>query len=135
MSKTITCNDLIAVDIDETLVFMVKEDQEHDFVLQDPYEVLGTLYLKKHNPNINCVKRGYARGLRYFAWSMAGALWAEVVLKALGIYDMMEVVMTKPIRYIDDKPVSEWMTDRTCLEPDMIGWQKDGCQCPKGGTE
>ena len=125
--------DPVGVDIDETLVFIhgPKMDgdglilRSYDLILTDPYGVLGDIYLTKHKPNINMIKRGYVRGQRYFAWTRAGYRWAEAVVKALDIEYCFEFCMTKPTKYIDDLPVQEWMTDRSYLDPLKHGWQID----------
>ncbi len=116
---------ILACDIDDTLVTMNGVTKDScDFAIKDPYDVLGTMYFKAMWPNINLVKRGFQRGLRYFAWSFAGVKHAQAVVLALNMEPYFEFVMTKPTRYIDDKPVTEWLTGRTWLPPDFPGWEK-----------
>lgn len=141
----LSTEELVAVDIDETLILFhdpnksiaIVEDTEHalngivgpklthDLEVKDPYGVLGIIYLRKHRPNINLVKKGFARGKRYFAWSRSGALWAKIVVEALDMQQYFELVMAKPVEYIDDTPIANWLPHRTWLPEDFIGWQKD----------
>ena len=139
---------MVGVDIDSTLVFTVtpkhiwtpvdgtddvgplfaKYDgldmSSYDLTLNDPYGHMGTIYLKKHLPNINLVKRCHARGDKLFVWSMAGAKWAELVAKALDMEQYFEFAMAKPNKYIDDKDAVTWIGPRQWLDPTHEGaWQ------------
>lgn len=120
----IPVEDMIGVDVDETLVCAATNDN-FDFSVEDPYGVLTTQFLKKHNPNINCIKRGHGRGHRYFVWSRAGVKWAELIVKTLKLVPYVELVMAKPHGYIDDKECQEWMGARTYLAHDLKGWDHD----------
>ncbi len=146
---TYTYENMVAVDCDSTLVFTVTPIEipgeprgrrdgtcynlpngvdlsSYDFTLEDPYGHMGTIYLKKHLPNINLVKRCHARGDKLFVWSMAGAKWAALVAQALHMEQYFEFAMVKPNKYIDDKDVETWMGPRQWLDPEHEGaWQND----------
>ena len=123
---------LIAVDIDDTLVHLLPDTLDFDrdrlaadFSIKDPYEVLRTMDFKINWPNVNIVKRGYARGHRYFAWTVAGIKHAVAVIAALEMDQYFEFVCSKPRQYIDDKEVAEWIGSRTWLPADCPGWNKE----------
>lgn len=126
---------LIAVDIDDTLVHLLPEMVDPygdrleaaytDFTLQDPYGILRTMSFQVNWPNVNIVKRGHARGHRYFAWSVAGVKHAVAVIAALEMDQYFEFVCSKPRQYIDDKDVTEWIGSRTWLPANFAGWDKE----------
>ena len=98
----------------------------YDLAIEDPYGVMGTIYLKKHKPNINLVRRCYAQGHRMYIWSAAGALWASTVATALHLEQFFEFSMVKPSQYIDDKDIATWCPDRLYLPHDHPGcWLVD----------
>lgn len=119
----IEAEDLTAVDIDDTLVFMVDKAENADITILDPYGILGYVHLVIHRPHVNCIKRGYNRGNRFFAWSRGGAKWAYTVVHNLGLEEYFKFTCAKPTKYIDDSPVQEWMTERTYLDKHKVGWQ------------
>lgn len=97
-------------DVDNTLVM-------HDngpLVIQQPIGN-GDHILHHVTPNqvhIDCLKTMKHRGNLVIVWSASGQGWAEAVVKALGIEKYVDIVISKPNFYFDDKPVSEWMTER-----------------------
>lgn len=132
---------LTGVDVDETLVNMVNPYKEengtpvgesngvlllnYDLSVEDPYGILGTIFLKRNNPNINMVKRGHARGYEYFIWSRAGVKWAELIARELDMEMYFEFCMSKPAAYVDDLPCEQWMGERSWLPAHTTGWQQE----------
>lgn len=91
-------------DVDDTLVMW---DLPEDIKIND--DRLVTVICRGHsnrvlpNPyNINLLKKMKKRGHAIIIWSAGGSDWAESVIKALDLEDLVDVVATKPTYYIDD---------------------------------
>jgi beta-phosphoglucomutase-like phosphatase (HAD superfamily) len=126
MYKVIESEHIAGVDIDETLISCIKTDDANTdslpYYIEYPYGILGVVKVYPNRANINLVKLCHSKGYKMVAWSQAGYKWAEAVIKTLELEKYFEVIMTKPSRYIDDKPVTDWMTERIWLKPNTPGW-------------
>jgi predicted HAD superfamily phosphohydrolase YqeG len=113
--KIIASEQLICVDIDETLILWKKATKGDKVVsFRDPYD--GSLhYVVPHNPHIKILRDRKTRGATIIVWSASGWQWAEQVVKALNLQEYVDYIASKPIAYIDDKPVEEWMAERIYL--------------------
>lgn len=109
----------VPCDIDNTLVLHnPKNPASCTYVdIDDPVQKGKKITLAIHKPNVRLLLEELARGSFIIVWSKGGFQWAENVLKALGIDHKNIIILTKPKVYIDDKPVSSWMKDRVCLNP------------------
>jgi hypothetical protein len=109
---------VIMTDIDDTLVKWSGNPHQpgkNKISIVDPYT--GELvYLTPHKKHISLLKHFSSRGYYIVAWSAGGGLWAEAVIEALGINDHINFIMSKPEKYIDDLPCSEWMGNRIYVE-------------------
>lgn len=75
--------------------------------------------LRQHEPNIRLLKEEKHRGSYIVVWSRGGHEWAESVVLALGLQDCVDQIMTKPLVYIDDVSVQEWLPYRVFLDSNM----------------
>lgn len=106
---------VIFVDCDDTLVMWKKAKKgEKVIAFTDPYDATQH-YVVPHIPHIKILKDRKARGATIIVWSQSGWAWAEAIVKALDIGQSVDMVMSKPVAYIDDKPVEEWMAERIYL--------------------
>jgi len=71
--------------------------------------------LTPHNGHIKILKDRKARGSFIVVWSAGGYAWANAVVKALGLEEYVDLVMTKPHAYVDDKQAAEIMGERIYL--------------------
>jgi predicted phosphatase len=106
---------ILAVDVDGTLVDTLNH------ITISPYLVLNygnSIYkLAPRRFNIDLmIHHKRVRGYFIMVWSANGVVWAERVVKLLGLEQYVDLVITKPLEYIDDKPVEQWMTNRIWLE-------------------
>ena len=103
----------VMVDCDDTLIswknYPLKTDKS--IALNDPYDGT-TVHLEPIEAHIKLLKQMKGRGKEIVVWSAAGYLWASEVVKRLELEDYVDMVMSKPYRYIDDLPCSEWMGNR-----------------------
>ena len=81
--------------------------------------ITGNVIELEINKNmVRLVKEEHHRGATIIVWSRGGYEWAADVITALGLQDYVHTVMSKPLVYFDDKPVTEWLTDRVYIGPD-----------------
>lgn len=119
-SKVITNEHIYMFDTDETLVLWddkFTEPGQFKTKIHDPYGKKD-MYLTPHGRHINLLKQMHGRGRHIIVWSAGGALWAEAVVKALGLDDYVHQIMTKPLGYVDDLPAQEVLTNRIYFEPE-----------------
>lgn len=77
------------------------------------------VYCMPNKEHIEALKQHKARGHIICVWSQGGADWAEEVVKALKLQDVVDLVCSKPNWLIDDLPVSVWL-------PENIRYYKNG---------
>ena len=107
----------IFCDVDDTLVYwdnLYSQPGDGKIKIIDPYDK-GVNYLKPHQKHINLLRKYKGRGSEIIVWSAGGYQWAEAVVKALGLEDIVDIVMTKPAKYIDDLDVTKWIGNRIYL--------------------
>ena len=96
-NENITC-----YDVDETLVLWFNKcDPSKKVKIVCPYGGSET-WLKPHHRHIDLLKKHAGRKNYVIVWSAAGVLWAEAVVKALGLEEYVDLVMTKPSKIVDD---------------------------------
>lgn len=111
-------DDLIFFDVDETLVFWRTDEDPSDVIIQaiDVYLDDKVINLVPHERNIALLKRNFGQGRTIVVWSMGGALWAESVVKALGLEGYVSLIMSKPKMYCDDIDMKDWGCSRMYLK-------------------
>lgn len=62
--------------------------------------------------NIKILKDRKARGSFIVVWSAGGYAWAQAVVEALDLEKYVDLIMTKPHAYIDDKQAEDIMGER-----------------------
>lgn len=108
---TTNSEQIIMIDVDDTLVMWNWHTGSYDVEVKDPY--FDNVYkLKKHNKHIKILKDHYARGFYVVVWSAGGFAWAEAVVKALGLEKHVHQIMTKPCKFIDDLEADEILVNR-----------------------
>lgn len=108
-------------DVDETLVLAVSANcQDETIDIVDPLDSNKIITMRVHKPMIRLLKEEKHRGSFIVVWSRGGYEWAKNVVQALNLEDCVDIVMSKPLAYFDDKPIAEWLTYRVYLEPSTI---------------
>lgn len=98
-------------DCDSTLVMwegdVSFEGKEKSVIeIKCPYDN-GVIRLLPHSKHVQMLI-GHARtGWSVVVWSAGGWEWAEAVVKALGVEQYVDIVMSKPVYAYDDLPLSE----------------------------
>lgn len=69
-------------------------------------------YKRAIHPNINALKDHSHAGHIVIVWSAGGVEWATSVIRALKLEDYVDVILTKPDWYYDDKGAEHWLPER-----------------------
>jgi len=105
-------------DVDQTLVMWGKLKKKYKAVaITCPYQG-EQYYLRPHQGHIKVLKDRKVRGSFIVVWSAGGYAWAEAVVKALNLTNYVDLIMSKPHAYCDDKIATEFMGERIYLEID-----------------
>lgn len=106
---------VIMFDVDDTLVMHeISEEMPGDVYVKDPYDNKDNL-LRTHERHVKLLKDFKARGYTVCVWSAAGAPWAKAVVDALKLEEYVDIVMSKPLKYVDDLPANEILGSRLYL--------------------
>lgn len=105
---TLYSTKVIMIDVDNTLVFSLRE-YPHE-VTHEVVKINGRKFWV-HAPHIEMIKDFKARGHSIVVWSAGGAEWAESVVIALKLEELVDLVISKPDWFIDDKKASEFMDE------------------------
>lgn len=116
--KVIDTESTIFVDVDDTLVMwnadIIAANYTSTVRITSPHD--GSVSnLLPHRGHIKILKDRKARGSFIVVWSAGGFAWANAVVKALNLEAYVDLIMTKPHAYIDDKQASEIMGERIYL--------------------
>lgn len=109
---------VVVIDVDDTLVMWdMHYGIEHPdrIAFHDPYDN-STNYLTPNKKHIALLKKYSGRGMFVVVWSAAGTQWAKSVVNTLGLNDYVDVVMTKPSKYVDDLQAAEILGNRIYLK-------------------
>jgi len=105
---------VVCFDVDSTLIEWIW-DQFEKSELYDQGNLIDirmnnyATSVKPHKVHIELLKRYKAKGKFVIVWTQSGYAWGEAVVKALGIEEYVDVILTKPEKYIDDLKADEWM--------------------------
>lgn len=103
-------------DVDETLVLTDMMASGEVVNLKNPYD--GSLQTRViHHKHVELLKQMHGRGRMIGVWSGGGVQWAKEVIKALGLESHVDIVLTKPICYVDDLPSNLWLNNQIYLKP------------------
>lgn len=107
--KTVKSESTIFFDVDDTLVLWQKPGKNvRRVAVTCPYS--GEQYnLGIHSGHVKVLKDRKVRGSFIVVWSAGGYMWAEAVIKALKLFDYVDLIMSKPHAYVDDKKAEDIM--------------------------
>lgn len=111
--KVIENESIIFFDCDDTLVMWGLDPINPAYVINPYYG--ESERLAPHKGHIKVLKERKARGSTIVVWSAGGYKWAEAVVKALNLEEYVDLCMTKPHAYVDDKTAAEIMGERIYL--------------------
>lgn len=103
----------VFIDCDDTLV--MHYDEPRELWIPDPYTTGYSQRVRPHERHIKLLKDFKARGYTVVVWSAAGGPWARNVVEALELERHVDLIMSKPLKYVDDLPATEVMGIRIYL--------------------
>lgn len=118
---------VVTIDVDDTLVLWPENQKTFPYnqshtqpyegavAFNDPYDN-SINYLTPHQKHIDLIKKYKGRGFTVIVWSAGGYKWAASVVKTLGLESFVDIVLTKPSRYVDDLPCEKWMGNRVYIK-------------------
>lgn len=117
----ITDKPIVYCDCDDTLVMWNSQDVPADeiesgFILVEDYT--GPVAVYPHKKHIEMLRHFNARGHTVVVWSAGGSDWAEAVVKALHLEDIVDIVLPKPYWWIDDLPANLVLSEATRIWKD-----------------
>lgn len=117
---------VVCIDCDDTLVLWPTGKEypyNHDATKQlegtKPFlDSIGNqiYYLTPHKQHINLLKRYKSEGFTILVWSAGGYRWAETVVKTLKLEEFVDIILSKPDRYIDDEHCKSWFGQRIYIK-------------------
>lgn len=122
--QILASSNTIFFDVDDTLIMWGKKHQNGRtdvITVEDPFMRGHMMNFTPHKTHINILKRNFEQGRQVVVWSAAGYLWAQTVVEVLGLEKFVTLIMEKPSRYVDDKPMEEWYPQRVYLKHDIEG--------------
>lgn len=93
---------LAMFDVDDTIIMHNKPGKM--VTIENPYQPGKKQSYAIHETHVNILKDLKARGYQIVVWSANGARWARAAVNALELTDYVDVVMSKPQKFVDDKP-------------------------------
>lgn len=112
--QVINAEHLVMFDVDETLVSHTDEE-DYNFLVVNPYSN-SSVKLKEIFKHTELLKQYKGRGMFVVVWSKAGCLWADIVIKHLMLEDYVDLILTKPDRYVDDLEADRILGERVYLK-------------------
>lgn len=107
--KVISGTKTVFFDIDNTLVFSI---EEFSHLFSETVVEINDRKFWVHKLHVEMIKDFKARGHTIIVWSAGGSEWAATVILSLKLSAYVDLVISKPDWYCDDKPCEEFMLGR-----------------------
>jgi hypothetical protein len=118
--QVIKSTKIIYYDVDDTLIMWDLSATEYEssnlIRIVDPASGVSR-YCLPHQRHIDLMQEFKVRGHTIVVWSQGGSEWAHRAVVALGIENLVDVVIGKPDWYVDDRGVESWMKKPVYLHP------------------
>lgn len=107
---------IVTIDVDQTLLFWTEPTIGGIGKLAIPFTDNTTVYLTPHHYHVELVKRYKQRGYLTIVWSANGYSHALAAVEALKLQDYVDIVMSKPTKYMDDSTAETVLGPRVYCE-------------------
>lgn len=94
--KVIKSYRIVMMDTDDTIIMWKKLD------LDLPIVNINGRDFQVHTKHVQKIHDYHLMGFKVIVWSTSGYQWAETVVKALGLENEVDFIMSKPHRIFDD---------------------------------
>jgi hypothetical protein len=108
----------VGCDIDLTLVRRANSNDINNTIKITNPNDNSIHYYVIHNQHVELLKQYKGRGFNIIAWSNNGVRWVQAVVDALGLKDTVSLIMTKPLKHMDDKTNTESVVGARVYIPD-----------------
>lgn len=104
---------VVVCDVDDTLIMydLSSYSGVKTEIIVNPYSQMG-IEIVPNKKNINTLIKFKKLGYFVIVWSRTGKLWADAVVKELGLTEFVDQTLCKPLFYIDDKDAETWIGTR-----------------------
>lgn len=120
MAQVIRNETTIFIDVDDTLILYPKDrdSKSHKKAHINFTDVYTGKKFKarRAEKHIKLIKDSHARGFFIVVWSGNGYVHAESIVKQLDIENYVDLIMTKPAKFLDDLQAHEVLGTRLYLE-------------------
>lgn len=104
------CNQATYWDVDNTLILWEPTENQlfnhgKTYTAPDGH----TAILVPHLAHIEQLKKHSIRGHTIVVWSAGGSFWAAEAVKFLGLEDYVDLAISKPVWFYDDKQPEDFM--------------------------
>lgn len=104
---------VVAFDIDQTLI--MHSDSFGDMEIFNPYSG-SKIKFYENKLHTELLKQYKGRGMCIMVWSAGGTQWAKTIINTLNLQDYVDLIITKPSKYVDDLKASKILVNRVYLE-------------------
>lgn len=102
-------------DVDDTLIMWLGGCDLEDAVnagitldIPDPSGRMSNTVVV-NDAHVDLLKRYKGKGKFIIVWTASGYEWGQRVVETLNLTEYVDLVMTKPAKYVDDTDANEWM--------------------------
>jgi len=122
MMEIINNYNTVFFDVDGTLVLPLDNPEYAKLPPVKIYDAITNSYITMaiHEPMVRLLLEEQVKGSYIIVWSRGGHVWAAAVIKALGLLNSVNLVMSKPMVVFDDISIDEWLKYRVYLNPGTV---------------
>jgi histidinol phosphatase-like enzyme len=108
---------IIYIDCDDTLVLQDFKSEEHQRDLIAFNDFGKIKWMPPNKKVVDDLKRYKKQKYTIVVWSQQGGGWAKEVVTKLGLEKYVDLVISKPLVFIDDLPAFVFMSERQRIKP------------------
>lgn len=106
---------VVCFDVDDTLIMWLWGYELQEAIaegrskqIMDPDGKMSNTIIPNQE-HIDLLKRYKGKGKFVIVWTASGYDWGKAVIKGLELEEYVDLILTKPTKYVDDLDANEWM--------------------------